>query len=221
MKKEKISWLSILFCIYGVFTVLQNLFEMKTIGSNELAIMGGGTIISWIPFMMGDIITEVYGEKTSIKSFTIAGIINVVTVIFAQIVIWLPGTYAEQNEAFAQVFSNGPRTAIASFVAFWVGNFLNTRVMASMKRKSRNKRKRFSFFIRAVLSTLVGQFVDNGLFLVLALAPFGLSAFEMTWADILNVTITGTLIECVIESALVPLITIPLSEYIEYSNDFT
>lgn len=210
MKEKKIEYLSILMCIYCVFTVVQNLFEMKTIGTETFALMGGGTIVSWIPFMIGDITAELYGEKVSIKSFTLAGIINVIVVILAQLVILLPGSYVEQNEAFAQIFSNGIRTAIASFVAFWIGNFINTHIMVKMKEKSPEGSKLW-FFIRAVVSTLVGQFLDNGLFLIIAFAPIGISAFEMRWIDILSVTITGTCIEALIESLLVPFITIPVS----------
>jgi hypothetical protein len=183
--------------------------------------MGGGTIVSWIPFMVGDITSEIYGERTSIKSFTLAGIINLIVVILAQFVIFLPGSYVEQNEAFAQIFSNGVRNALASFIAFWIGNFINTHIMVSMrdKAKASGKDNGILFFIRAVVSTIFGQLFDNAVFLILAFAPIGLSAFEMTWGDILSVVITGTLIETAIESCLVPFITRPVTNKLKQIID--
>lgn len=220
MKKvslTKFQYLSILISIYCVFTVVQNMFEMKTIGTTTFALMGGGTVVSWIPFMMGDITSEIYGRDTSIKCFTLAGIINLIVVILAQFVIWLPGTYPEQNSAFAQIFSNGIRTVIASFIAAWIGNFINTTIMVKMRDKAvaNGKDNGFLFFARAVLSTIVGQFFDNFIFLVIAFAPIGISAFEMNWVDIFSVTITGTLLESAIESCLVPFITRPVTNYLK------
>ena len=220
MKKAsltKFQYLSILISIYCVFTVVQNMFEMKTIGTTTFALMGGGTVVSWIPFMMGDITSEIFGRDTSIKCFTLAGIINLIVVILAQFVILLPGTYPEQNSAFAQIFSNGIRTVIASFIAAWIGNFINTTIMVKMRDKAiaNGKDNGFLFFARAVLSTIVGQFFDNFIFLVIAFAPIGISAFEMNWIDIFSVTITGTLLESAIESCLVPFITRPVTNYLK------
>ena len=220
MKKAsltKFQYLSILISIYCVFTVVQNMFEMKTIGTTTLALMGGGTVVSWIPFMMGDITSEIYGRDTSIKCFTLAGVINLIVVILAQVVILLPGTYPEQNSAFAQIFSNGIRTVIASFIAAWIGNFINTTIMVRMRDKAvaSGRDNGFLFFARAVLSTIVGQFFDNFIFLVIAFAPIGISAFEMNMTDIFSVTITGTLLESAIESCLVPFITRPVTNYLK------
>lgn len=214
---KKLNYLSILMCIYCVFTVVQNLFEMKTIGTETLAIMGGGTVVSWIPFMVGDITSEVYGKNISVRSFTLAGVINLLVVILAQFVIFLPGSYLEQNVAFEQIFSNGVRNALASFIAFWCGNYVNAHIMVKMRDKviESGKDNGVLFFIRAVVSTIFGQLIDNAIFLLIAFAPIGLSAFEMPMSDIFGVVITGTLIETAIESLLVPFITRPVTNKIK------
>ena len=216
-KKCTFSYLALLTCIYCVFTVVQNLFEMKTIGSTTFALMGGGTVVSWIPFMVGDITTEIYGKKANVKSFTLAGVLNLVVVILAQLVIALPGTYPDQNSAFALIFSNGVRTALASFIAFWIGNYINTHIMVVLRDRAQSKGNDNSalFFIRAVLSTIVGQFCDNLIFLVIAFAPIGLSAFEMRWEDMLSVVLLGTSLEVIIESVLVPFITRPVTNFLK------
>jgi uncharacterized integral membrane protein (TIGR00697 family) len=184
---------------------------MKTIGTSNFAFGGCGVLMSWAVFMIMDIATEVYGEKESIRIYTIAGLVNLVIVILAQISIALPGVYPEQNTAFELIFSNGPRTAVSSFIAFWCGNYVNVHIMAKMKANVKDDSAKVQFFIRAVLSTLAGQFVDDMLFATLAFAPIGLSLFEMTWKDIFTSSMIGVFNETVIEMLFVPFITIPLS----------
>lgn len=216
LKKQK--YLGVFMAIYAVFTVVQNLFEMKTIGTPDFAFGGGGIMLSWATFMIMDITTEVFGKKDSIKCYTLAGLLNLFIVVLAQIVIFMPGVYEEQNVAFAQIFSNGVRTALASFCAFWVGNYVNVQIMVGLKSKDKSKSK-FLFFVRAVVSTIFGQFVDNMLFATLAFAPIGLSLFEMTWKDILTSALFGTFMETLIEGTFVPFITIPVSRRIEKNLD--
>lgn len=211
MGNKKYFYLSILTALYCAFTCTMNLFDMKTIGTSTFAFGGCGVLMSWAVFMIMDIATEVYGEKESIRIYTIAGLVNLVIVILAQISIALPGVYPEQNTAFELIFSNGPRTAVSSFIAFWCGNYVNVHIMAKMKANVKDDSAKVQFFIRAVLSTLAGQFVDDMLFATLAFAPIGLSLFEMRWQDIFTSSMLGVFNETVIEMLFVPFITIPLS----------
>lgn len=221
MKKDlrKAQYLGVFMAIYSVFTVVQNLFEMKTLGTSSFAFGGGGIMLSWATFMIMDITTELFGEKETMKVYTFAGLLNLFIVILAQIVIAIPGVYEEQNAAFAQIFSNGIRTAASSFIAFWIGNFVNAKIMVSMKRAAGNSKSKLLFFVRAVVSTIFGQFVDNMTFATLAFAPIGISLFEMTWRDILTSALFGTFMETIIESVFVPFITIPVSNNIQKKLD--
>ena len=217
---KKAQYLGVFMAIYSVFTVVQNLFEMKTLGTPAFAFAGGGIILSWATFMITDITTELFGKKDTIKLYTIAGILNLFIVVVAQIVIAIPGVYEEQNIAFAQIFSNGIRTALASFTAFWFGNYINVYIMDKLRNRAVAKNKgnaKGLLFFRAVLSTVFGQFVDNMLFATLAFAPIGLSLFETSWTTILTTSLFGTCMESIIESVFVPFITIPVSLKIKKS----
>ena len=83
-------------------------------------------------------------------------------------------------------------------------------VMIKMKDMCGNKDSKFLLFVRAVLSTVVGQFIDNFTFASLAFAPIGISAFEMEWKHIFTSSCFGTFMETVNESIFVPFITIPV-----------
>lgn len=211
MKREIKKWelVAYFMAVYCVFTVMQNLFEMKTLGIDAFAFGGGGGLLSWATFMIMDITTELFGKKDTMKIYTFAGILNLFIVLVAQVIIALPGVYPEQNEAFRLIFSNGIRTVFSSFAAFWVGNYVNMTIMIKMKESDKSGSK-VMLFIRAVVSTIFGQFVDNAMFATLAFAPIGISAFEMTWRDIFTSSCFGTFMETVNESIFVPFITIPV-----------
>ena len=87
------------------------------------------------------------------------------------------------------------------------------KIIAVMK-KTTKKDGKTAFFIRSSFSTLIGQLIDNALFMVLAFAPIGISVYEMMWKDIFSSVIIGTVIELLIESCMVPIVTIPLSKHI-------
>lgn len=207
---KKQQYIGFFMAVYAVFTVVQNLFEMKTLGTQAFAFAGGGILLSWATFMIMDITTELFGKKETMKIYTFAGLLNLFIVVLSQVVILIPGVYPEQNAAFAQIFSNGVRTALSSFAAFWFGNFVNMQIMIKLKSKS-NSNSKFLLFIRAVVSTIFGQFVDNLLFATLAFAPIGLSLFETSWTAILTTSSFGTFMETIIESCFVPFITIPVT----------
>ena len=208
-KEKKVYVLAVIVALYTTFTVIQNLFEMKTLGTADFAVGGGGIMLSWATFMLMDISTELLGKKKTMWIYTFAGLTNLLVVLLAQIVIAIPGTYPEQNDAFRQIFSNGVRTVFASFAAFWVGNFVNMHIMLKMKELDKSG-SRFMLFLRALLSTIFGQFVDNAFFATLAFAPIGLSVFEMTWKDIMTSSLMGVLNETIIETVWMPIITIPV-----------
>lgn len=208
-KNKKLTTLAVIMSLYTTFTVVQNLFEMKTLGTEAFAVGGGGIMLSWATFMLMDISTELFGKKDTMKIYTFAGIVNLLIVLLAQLVILIPGTYPEQNDAFVRIFSNGPRTVLASFAAFWIGNFVNMQVMLKMHDADKTGSK-FALFLRALVSTVFGQFVDNACFATLAFAPIGISVFEMTWKDIFTSSCMGVINETVIETIWMPIITIPV-----------
>ena len=208
-RSKKVTVFAIIMSLYSVFTVIQNLFEMKTLGTPDFAVGGGGIMLSWATFMLMDISTELFGKKDTMKIYTFAGIVNLLIVLLAQIVIAIPGTYPEQNQAFVQIFSNGPRTVLSSFAAFWLGNFVNMQIMLKMKDMDKSGSK-FMLFLRAVVSTIFGQFIDNACFATLAFAPIGISVFEMTWKDIMTSSLVGVVNETIIETLWMPFITLPV-----------
>ena len=205
--------------IYVVVAVAMNIFCMKSLSfGSPIIICDGGLLISWGVFLISNVIVEVWDERTSVVLVTFAAVVSFIVMLIARLIVFIPTLpeYADQANAFAMIFSNGPRTIIASVLAFWTGNFVNVHIIYKIKMalERRAKDNRLMFFVRAAFSTLIGQLVDNILFMVLAFAPIGLSVYEMAWFDIMTAVLSGTVIELVVESCLVPFITIPLVGWI-------
>ena len=201
--------------VYVVVAVTMNIFCMKSLSfGTSIIICDGGLLISWGVFLISNVIVEVWDERTSLFIVTIAAVVSFVVMLIAKLIVFIPTLpdYADQARAFEMIFSNGPRTIIASVAAFWTGNFVNVHIIYKVKiaLEQKSKDNRIWFFLRAAVSTLAGQLVDNALFMILAFAPVGISVYEMAWRDILTAVLSGTVIELVLESCLVPFITIPL-----------
>lgn len=210
--------------IYVVVAVTMNIFCMKSLSfGSPIIICDGGLLISWAVFMISNVIVEVWDERTSMVLVTFAAVVSFFVMLLARLIVFIPTLpdYAEQAHAFELIFSNGPRTIIASVTAFWIGNFVNVHIIYKIRisLESKSRDNRILFFLRAAFSTLIGQMVDNAVFMVLAFAPVGISVYEMLWSDIFTAVLSGTVIELVVESALVPFITIPLVRWIRKKKE--
>ncbi|MEG0947959.1 MAG: queuosine precursor transporter [Bacteroidales bacterium] len=153
----------ILFC---VCLILSNFLESKLIQIGPIQATGG-LIIFPIAYILNDCIAEVWGFKKARLIIWAGFAMNFFAVAVAQIAIALPSApYYEGQEAFASVFGATVRIAIASFIAFLVGSFLNAYVMSKMKVASKGK----GFGYRAIASTLIGESADSLIFFPIAFA---------------------------------------------------
>ena len=206
--------------IYVAVAVTMNIFCMKALSFGTSYILcDGGLLISWGVFLVSNVVVEVWDERTAMFMATFAALITFFLMVIGRLIVLMPTLpeYAEQANAFALIFSNGPRTILASVLAFWVGNLVNVHIIYKVKvaLEKKNSDNRIWFFLRAAVSTLIGQFVDNALFMILAFAPIGLSVYEMAWFDIMTAVLSGTVIELVVESCFVPFVTIPITRWLQ------
>lgn len=206
--------------VYVAVAVTMNIFCMKALSFGTSYIMcDGGLLISWGVFLVSNVVVEVWDERTAFFMATFAAIVTFVLMVVGRLIVLMPTLpeYAEQANAFALIFSNGPRTIFASVMAFWVGNLVNVHIIYKVKTalEKKGSDNRVWFFLRAAVSTLTGQLVDNAMFMILAFAPIGLSVYEMAWFDIMTAVLSGTVIELVVESCFVPFLTMPLTRWLQ------
>ncbi|WP_336987142.1 queuosine precursor transporter [Altererythrobacter aquiaggeris] len=126
---------------------------------------GAGLLFFPISYIIGDILTEVYGYPYARRCIW-AGFSALVFMAFmAWAVVAMPPADNWGNQAaYEAVFGQVPRIVGASIIAFWAGEFVNSYVLARMKVWTRGK----ALWSRTIGSTIVGQGVDSALFYPLA-----------------------------------------------------
>jgi uncharacterized integral membrane protein (TIGR00697 family) len=82
-----------------------------------------------------------------------------------------PTMSAEQQNAVNLIFGQTPRIVLASLLAFWLGEFMNSFVLAKMKVLSAGK----YLWTRTIGSTFAGEAVDSLIFYPVA--------FYGTWSN--------------------------------------
>jgi len=115
--------------------------------------------------VIGDVLTEVYGYARA-RRVIWAGFAALVFMAFMSwVVVSLPPANGWDGQAaYESVFGNTWRIVIASMVAFWVGEFANSLVLAKMKLLTGGR----MLWTRTIGSTIVGQGFDSLIFYPLA-----------------------------------------------------
>ena len=165
-KKNTVSVLflffSVLFC---VCLITANVLETKQISIGMFNITGG-LLVFPVSYIINDCVCEVWGYGKARLLIWLGFAMNFLFVAFGAAADAIPGApYWHNDEGFHAVFGLAPRIAVASFVAFLVGSFVNAYVMSRMKISSEGR----NFSLRAILSTVFGEGADSLIFFPLAL----------------------------------------------------
>lgn len=175
--KQTVSVLFMLFSIlFCVCLIAANVLETKQIAVGPISLTGG-LIVFPISYIINDCVCEVWGFRKARLLIWVGFVMNFFFVAMGAICDLIPGAdYWNNDEGFHAIFGLAPRIALASFVAFVVGSFVNAYVMSRMKIRDGGKR----FSARAILSTIAGETCDSVIFFPLALAGV-VPASELPW----------------------------------------
>lgn len=128
-------------------------------------IYGAGILFFPLGYVIGDILTEVYGYARARRVIWVGFAALIFMAFMSWIVVILPPASGwDGQSAYDQVFGQVPRIVFASIAAFWAGEFVNSYVMARMKIWTQGKH----LWSRTIGSTVVGQGVDSMIFYPLA-----------------------------------------------------
>ena len=158
--------------ITGIFVtclLISNIIAVK-LGAFGSFFLPVAVIIFPISYIFGDVLTEVYGYARARQVIWIGFACNLLAVL----AIWLGGIItpapfwnaniygspAEAQKAYDAILGFTPRLLTASFIAYLVGEFLNSFVIAKLKIATSGKH----LWLRTITSTLVGQLADPNLY---------------------------------------------------------
>lgn len=146
--------------------ITANIIAVKLIDVFGL-ILPAAVIIFPISYIFGDVLTEVYGYAASRRVIWLGFICNLFTVI----AIWLGGllpsaSFWQGQSAYDMILGFTPRLLLASFLAYLVGEFANSLVLAKMKIATNGR----WLWTRTIGSTIIGQGLDSLVFISIAFA---------------------------------------------------
>ena len=167
MKKNKKTTYSELFLILAVIFItcllLSNVLAAKLLKIGKYSITAGALVFP-IWYIVNDVFSEIYGFEKTKKVIYLGFIMNIFMVLIFTLAIYLPApVWYENSVAFKLILGTTPRVCLASLVAYLLGSLINSKVLVKLKENKKNK-----FGIRAVLSTLCGEFVDSLIFVTIA-----------------------------------------------------
>jgi uncharacterized integral membrane protein (TIGR00697 family) len=126
---------------------------------------GAGILFFPLSYVIGDILTEVYGYARARRCIWAGFVATLFMAVMSWVVVALPPAADWPGQAaYESVFGQVPRIVLASMVAFWVGEFANSYVLARLKLLTEGRH----LWMRTIGSTIVGQGIDSLLFYPLA-----------------------------------------------------
>ena len=156
---------------------------------------GAGVLFFPVSYVIGDVLTEVYGYARARRVIWTGFAALVFMAFMSWAVVSIPPAASWNGQAaYEQVFGQVPRIVLASITAFWVGEFVNSYVLAKMKLWTQGK----ALWTRTIGSTVVGQAADSALFYPIAF----LGVWETR--DVLAVMVTNWALKVAWEALLTP-----------------
>jgi uncharacterized integral membrane protein (TIGR00697 family) len=137
-------------------------------------IYGAGVLFFPISYLFGDILTEVYGYARSRKVIWAGFAALIFASLMSFAITQLPAAKtmsAEHQAAVNLIFGQTPRIVLASLLAFWIGEFVNSFVIANIKVWMAGR----FLWVRTIGSTILGEIADSLIFYPVA--------FFGTWSN--------------------------------------
>lgn len=167
-RKDGDTPLVVVTALFVTSYLVSNIMAVKVIGLFDLFYFDAGTITFPFAYMLGDVLTEIWGYRTARKAIFLTFFCNVMMVLCTQIGVWLPSPdYLDVTAtAYNTVFSYVPRIVIASLTGFLLGELSNAWLMDRIKRKTKGKR----LWVRTIGSSVVAYLFDTVPFVLIAFA---------------------------------------------------
>lgn len=204
---ELFLYLSIVFI---VCLLLSNILAAKLLKLGPYSITSG-VIVFPISYIISDIISEVYGFDKSKKIIILGFIMNLFTILVFSLAIILPSpSWFTNDKAFNTILGTTPKNSIASLIAYLCGTLVNSKILVKMKERKNNK-----FGVRAIVSTIFGEFTDSLIFVLIAFTGL------IPASQLLTMIILQVLIKTIYEVICLPITTNIVKKVKKYENILT
>ncbi|MFN3008490.1 queuosine precursor transporter [Mycolicibacterium wolinskyi] len=185
-----------LVAVFTALVLISNVAATKGVAFGPL-LTDGGFIVFPLTYVIGDVLSEVYGFKAASRAILIGFAMQALAVVVLWTTVRLPAApdYANQD-ALATTVESITGLAAAGLAGFLSGQLVNAAIVVMIKQRTKERH----LWARLLGSTVVGQFADTLVFCAIA-APiigFGNMGSFAVYAAI------GWIYKTVIEAVLLP-----------------
>lgn len=203
------SHFDVLLALFCVVIVVSNISATKgiEIGSGTFnlgpvqvwpIVTDGGAVLFPLAYILGDVISEVYGMAAARRMVFMGFAMAIVTFTTFWIVLQAPAASFYHNQhAFESVVLPGTEIVVASLAGFTIGNLLNAWVLVRMKQRTYEN----ALVARLVGSTGAGEMADTLVFCTIASHAIGVQTF----GQFLNYFVVGVVFKVGVELVVMPI----------------
>ena len=189
------SWFVFIAALFVTCLITANITAVKLVNLFGY-VLPAGILIFPLSYIIGDVLTEVYGYRQARRVIWLGFFCNLIAVVAIWMAQVLPAaSFWDAQSAYERILGYTPRLLLASFLAYLVGEFANAFVLAKMKIATRGR----WLWLRTIGSTLVGQGLDSLVFIALAFAG------TIPLTALIAAIVTQWLAKSMYEAAVTPL----------------
>lgn len=158
-------YLDAITALFVTTLVVSNVIAGKQVAFTAAVILPAAVTLFPLTYILGDVLTEVYGYQRCRRVIWIGFACNAAAVAAIAIGGALPPAgFWDGQAAYVRTLGAVPRIVAASFLAYLVGEFVNSFVLAKLKVATSGR----LLWLRTIGSTVLGQLVDSGVFITVA-----------------------------------------------------
>jgi uncharacterized integral membrane protein (TIGR00697 family) len=188
-ERKSYRWFPLVTAIFVTVLIISNIIAVKLVLIGGL-ILPAAVILFPIGYIFGDILTEVYGFANARRVIWTGFFCNLLAVIAIWVggllpaaPIWSAGSFPSPDtaqQAYSAILGFTPRLLVASFIAYLIGEFLNSYILAKLKVRTQGR----FLWLRTIGSTIVGEGADSAIFITITF--FGILPTNALFSTIIS-----------------------------------
>jgi queuosine precursor transporter len=200
------AYYPILVAVFTALVIISNVTATKGVAFGPI-ITDGGFIVFPLTYVIGDVLSEVYGFKAAAKAIALGFAMNILAAVTFWITVYLPAADFYPNQVHLEnVVAAYTQLIIAGLAGFIVGQTINAGVVVLIKERTKEKH----LWARLVGSTFAGQLGDTLVFCSIAAGAIGITTFR----DFAIYAAQGWIYKTAVEVVMLP-VTYRLIAYIK------
>ncbi len=182
--------------VFTALVIISNVTATKGVAFGPI-ITDGGFIVFPLTYVIGDVLSEVYGFKAARRAILLGFAMNILAALTFWVTIYLPAADFYTNQVhFENIVHAYTQLIIAGLAGFIVGQTINAWVVVAIKERTKEKH----LWARLVGSTFAGQLGDTLVFCSIAAGAIGITTF----GDFATYTALGWIYKTGVEVIMLP-----------------